>query len=88
VLLTHELHGKLPRWGTGITCQTGLDPVGEPAIWIWVEVTDEAVARRKITRRGQTIHELVGDAYWKIGGRLLSFIRFRSPDLEDHQGAR
>jgi hypothetical protein len=79
VLLERELNGQLPPWVTGIFCETGLDLVGDPAIWIWVDVTDEAV-KRKVAKEGQAIHETIETAYRRIGGRRWPFIRFRSPD--------
>jgi hypothetical protein len=88
VLLDRELEGKLPGWVTGISCETGLDLVGDPAIWIWVDVTDDATNRRKVAKEGQAIHETIETAYRRIGGRRWPFIRFRSPDASARrQGA-
>jgi hypothetical protein len=80
VLLERALQGKLPRWVTGLFCETGTDVGGDPAIWIWVEVTDDATTKGRVEKEGQAIHDQIDSAYRKIGGRRWPFIRFRSPD--------
>lgn len=80
VLLERGLRGQLPRWVTGLFCETGTDVGGDPAVWIWVEVTDDATTKGRIEKEGQGVHELISAAYRRIGGRRWPFIRFRSPD--------
>jgi hypothetical protein len=80
VLLERELRGQLPRWVTGLSCETGTDVVGDPAVWIWVEVTDAATKKGRIEKAGQGLHERIAAAYRRVGGRRWPFIRFRSPD--------
>jgi hypothetical protein len=88
VLLDRELQGKLPRWVTGLFCETGQDVADDPAVWIWVEVTDEATEKRLVVKHGQRIDEEVTSAYRRIGGRRWPFVRFRNPsELVDRQGA-
>lgn len=79
-LMRRELRGKLPKWVTSITCETGVDLIDEPAIRIWLDVTDDAVDKRKIEKHGNAIHDTVDEAYRRIGGKRWPFVRFRSPD--------
>jgi hypothetical protein len=87
VELERELLGKLPRWVTGIFCETGRDLSDEPAVWIWVEVTDEATDKNRIAKYGQRIEEEITSAYRQIGGRRWPFVRFRNPsEMAGRQG--
>jgi len=79
-LIEPELRGKLPRWVTGISCETFTDLDGDPAIRIWVDVTDKATDKGKIEKEGDSIDRAVESAYRRIGGQLWTSIRFRSPD--------
>lgn len=85
--LNRELAGKLPKWVTGVTCETGFDHVGDPAIWIWVDVTDKAVDQHKIEKHNRQIRELVEAAYRSTRGHRWPFVRFRSPDAFAKGGA-
>jgi hypothetical protein len=80
VRLGTKLQGRLPRWVTGLRCETGTDTAGDLALWIWVEVTDDATTKGRIEKEGQVIHDLIESAYRETGGRRWPFIRFRSPD--------
>jgi hypothetical protein len=86
VLLERDFQGKLPRWVTGISCETGTDHMGEEAIWIWIHVTDEATTKGTVEKGSHALRELVKEAYHQIGGRLWPFIRFRSPDAFARRG--
>ncbi len=85
--LNRELAGQLPKWVTGVTCETGEDHIGDPVMRIWVDVTDKAVDQRKIEKHGRTIRGQVEEAYYAVGGRRMAFIRFRSPDAFARGGA-
>lgn len=85
VLLERELKGQLPDWVTGIDCETGLDLSDEPAIWIWVHVTDDAVDKGKFAKQVLAIHDAVEAAYQRIGGRRWPFVRFQNPDAFAHR---
>jgi hypothetical protein len=85
ILLERELRGKLPRWVTGISCETGLDLTDDPAIWIRVDVTDSATDKGLIEKHGLAIAEEIRSAYQRIGGRRWPFVRFRSPDAFAHR---
>lgn len=89
ILLDRALQGGLPPWVTAVACETGTDLGGDPAIWIWVDVTDEATRRGKVEKEGQAIHDRIESAYHRIGGRRWPYIRFRSPDaLPGKEAAR
>jgi hypothetical protein len=85
--LNRVLAGQLPKWVTGVTCETGVDHVGDPVMRIWVDVTDKAVDQRKIEKHGRTIRDQMEEAYHAVGGRRMPFIRFRSPDAFARGGA-
>ncbi len=56
-LLWRELRSKLPQWVTDITCETGLDVAEDPAMWVWIHVTDAAADRRLVVKHGQKIED-------------------------------
>jgi hypothetical protein len=85
ILLQRELRGKLTRWVTGISCRTGIDLTDDPAIWIQVDVTDAAVDRKLIDKKGQEIDDEIKEAYWRIGGRRYLYIRYHSPGAFAHR---
>jgi len=79
-LMERQLVGELPKWVTGISCQTGEDHMGEPAMRIWLDVTDEAVDKRKIDKHANDITDTVREAYQRIDKRRWPYVLFRSPD--------
>jgi len=80
VLLNRELRAKVPGWVTAISCETGTDSVGDPALWVWLDVTDKAVDQGKIEKNWRPLHDAVEAAYRNIRGRRWLYIHFRSPD--------
>lgn len=80
MLLERELQGRLPSWVTVLSSEIFTDTIGDPAVWICIDVTDEAVDDGKIEDQWHALSERVEDAYRRVGGKRWPYIRFRSPD--------
>ena len=80
-LLRRELADDLPKWVTKLSCETRDDSLGEPGIWIWLDVTDDAVDKGYIEEHGMEVYQTVKDAFEDVGSRRYPFVRMRSPDV-------
>src|SRR5262249_10344 len=77
--LEQYLRGRLPDWVREVVCETGNDGnVGEPALWIWVEVADEAAKEGVFSQNTRTVRSIVDPAARKIAPDRWPFVRFRS----------
>lgn len=68
---------SLPRWVEGLRFETGEDWVGDPALWIWVELEDEA-ARRDFNRKINLVQGQIQEAIRVLDIGIWPFIRFRT----------
>lgn len=87
-LLERELQGKLPSWVKGITCETGTDTGDDPAVWIWLHVTDEATDRGLVAKHAIGILEEAQSAFDRIGSHRWPYILFRNPSELPASGER
>jgi len=87
-LLEKELRGKLPSWVKGISCETGTDTGDDPAVWIWLHVTDEATDRGLVAKHALGILDEVQSAFDRIGSHRWPYIRFRNPSELPASGER
>jgi hypothetical protein len=77
--LEQYLRGRLPDWVRELVFETGNDAtLGEPALWIWVEVADEAAKEGVFSQNTRTVRSIVDPAGRKIAPDRWPFVRFRS----------
>jgi hypothetical protein len=77
--LEQYLRGRLPDWVRELVFETGNDAtLGEPAIWIWVEIADEAAKEEVFSQNTRLARSIVHEAARKIAPDRWPFIRFRS----------
>jgi hypothetical protein len=73
------LRGRLPDWVRELVFETGNDAVlGEPAIWIWVEVDDDAAAEDVFSENTRSVRDVLQPAVRKLAIDRWPFIRFRT----------
>ena len=73
------LRGRLPDWVRELVFETGNDAVlGEPALWIWVEVDDDAAAEDVFHQNTRSVRDVLEPAVRKLATDRWPFIRFRS----------
>jgi hypothetical protein len=77
-LVERELQGKLPPWIESITCKTGIDVSDDPALWVWLNVSQDATAKKLITKEGRGIQEEVVAAIRRLGIPRWPYVRFQS----------
>jgi hypothetical protein len=86
-VLDRDLRGKLPSWVTGICCETGTDVGDDPAVWIYVRVTDAATEKGLIAKHWQEIDDQIKTALRKVERSRWPYIRYQNPsDLVDSEG--
>jgi len=76
--LERELAGKLPPWVEGLACETGVDVADDPALWIWLNVSQEAVDNDLVIKEGPRVHDEVVRAARRLHTGRWPFVRFRS----------
>jgi hypothetical protein len=76
--LEKELRGKLPPWVESFTSETGTDTSEDPALWIWLNVSDEA-GKRLAAGEGRAVREEVESAVRRLGIRRWPYVRFQTP---------
>jgi hypothetical protein len=73
-----ELAGRLPGWVREIRFETGNDSNGDPAVWIWVEVDDEAATADVLSRNTRQVRGLLGECVRHLEVPHWPYIRFRT----------
>jgi hypothetical protein len=77
--LEQYLRGRLPEWVRELVFETGNDAtLGEPAIWIWVEIADDAAEDDVFSQNTRLARSIVDEAARKIAPDRWPFILFRS----------
>jgi hypothetical protein len=69
---------RLPSWVKEMVFETGSDAVGDPALWIWVEVDDRAIDGSSLIEVFQPVRRELEHALEKIGTGRWPYIRLRS----------
>jgi hypothetical protein len=77
-LLMREVGGVLPEWVESVSCETGDDASGDPAVWVWINVTEDAVEKKLIAKGWQPIYETVDAAARAIAASRWPYVRFQS----------
>ncbi len=72
------LAGRLPEWVREMVFETGNDVQDEPALWIWVEIDDDAAADEVFTQNTRSAWNTVDMAARKVAADRWPYIRFRS----------
>jgi hypothetical protein len=73
------LRGRLPDWVRELVFETGNDStLGEPAIFIWVEIADEAAEDDVFSENTRLAWDIVDEAARKVDPERWPFNRFRS----------
>jgi hypothetical protein len=76
--LERELRGKLPPWIESFVCETGTDVSEDPAVWVWLNVSQEAVDKDLVAREGQQVRDEVEAAVRRLRVERWPYVRFRS----------
>ncbi len=76
--LERQLKGKLPAWIESFNCEIGTDVVGDPAVWVWLNVSQEAAANDLVVKEGEQVRDLVQTAVRRLRVGRWPFVRFRS----------
>jgi hypothetical protein len=72
------LRGRLPEWVKELVFETGNDAQGEPALWIWVEIDDDAAAEEVFSQNTRSARNIVDAAARKLAAERWPYIRFRT----------
>jgi hypothetical protein len=74
--------GRLPGWVRGLRFETGDDASGDPALWVWAEVDDDAADSKVLGGNFEQLRELVGRAVADVNEKLKverwPYIRLRT----------
>jgi hypothetical protein len=73
-----ELAGRLPGWVREIRFETGNDSNGDPAVWIWVEIDDEAATADVFSKNTRQARSLLGECVRQLEIPHWPYIRFRT----------
>lgn len=76
--LQRELAGRLPEWVREFRMESGPDSTGDPGVWIWVVLDDEATDRSRFAENNRTVRKLIFDAAEEASIDRWPYIRFRS----------
>ena len=69
-----EALGNLPTAVSGWEVETGLDSTDDPAVWVWVYLTDEVVDFETRARLRDMVRDLVRR---ETGTAIWVYVRFR-----------
>jgi len=76
--IEQELGESMPEWVRGLQFETGNDADGDPALWIWIELEDDAVAEEDVfARRTRQIRSTIADCVHRLELQHWPYIRFR-----------
>ncbi len=76
--LEQELRGKLPRWVEDFVCETGVDVGDDPALWVWLYVSQEAVDNDLVVKEGQQVRAVALSAVRRLRIDRWPYVRFQS----------
>jgi len=76
--LEQQVQGDLPEWVRELRVETGHDASGDPALWVWVEVEDDAMTDEGFTRRIRQVKTLLENALRTISPDRWPYVRFRT----------
>lgn len=77
-LLEQRLDGRFPDWVKDLRIESGFDSTGDSAIWIWVEIADEAANNRDLLKNYTSVQELLRRELKSIGEARWPYIRIRT----------
>lgn len=72
------LADQIPQWVRDLRFETGEDANGEPAIWIWVEVEDEAANAAVFSQNTRHVRDLIATCIRKLDIPVWPYVRFRT----------
>ncbi len=72
------LKGKLPSGVHSLMFETGDDWAGDPGVWVWVELEDDAAREEVFSSNVRRIRENLDRAVRKADSSHLPYIRFRT----------
>jgi len=72
------LSGRLPGYVRGLRFETGEDASGEPALWIWVELDDEAVEASDFSEKTKLVRDTIVRAVAEQAVGRWPYVRFES----------
>jgi hypothetical protein len=78
--LERALRGKLPHWIESFVCQTGTDVGNDPAVWVTLNVSQEAVDKELVVKEGRLVREVVDAAVRRLRVGRWPYVRFQSLD--------
>ncbi len=73
-----ELAGRLPGWVREIRFETDNDSNGDPAVWIWVEIDDDAATPNVLSRNTRRVRSLLGECVQQVDDPHWPYVRFRT----------
>lgn len=73
-----ELADRLPDWVREIRFETGNDSNGDPAVWIWVEIDDDAATANVLSRNTRQVRSLLGECVRHLEVPHWPYVRFRT----------
>ncbi len=76
--LEQLLKGRLPEWVRDLRLETGPDVIGDPALWVWVELDDDAARKEVFANNTKMVQQKLEAAIHEIGVERWPFVRFRT----------
>jgi hypothetical protein len=76
--LERKLASNLPEWVRDLRIDAGVDANGDPSIWIWVEVSDDAAKSEVLAQNTRIIRERVEAAVRQLNTGYWPYVRFRT----------
>lgn len=73
-----EVQGSRPAWLSALKFKTGLDSTGDPALWIWAYLADDAIEGPDANRNEAEVRDLLDAAARSAAPDRWPYIRFRS----------
>ena len=88
--IEREVSGRLPQEVRELIFETGVDVSGDLALWIWVEMADEAVDEKELFRRFESARKELSAAAVRVCPDRWPFIHLRltSERLAFEEGER
>ncbi len=72
------LAGRLPGWVREIRFETGNDSNGDPAVWLWVEIEDDAATAEMLSKNTRQVRGVLGECVRQLEIPHWPYIRFRT----------
>lgn len=74
----HFAHEPLPEYVRGLRFETDDDAQGDPAIWIWVEIDDNAATPTEFAENTSVVRERIQDLLRRDVPGIWPYVRFRT----------